>query len=219
MAKTKTIRILLADDHLVVRSGLRSLLERVPGFTVVAQAADGNEAIALVGKHRPDVALMDIAMPGMSGVEAARRIAAEFPGTRILILSVHAGEEYVLQSLQAGAAGYLMKDADLDELRRAVCAVAGGESYLSPALSAAIADYVRRTSAPTPPTVELSPRRTEVLRRIAAGRTTKQIALELKLSVKTIESHRAALMRQLDIHDVAGLVRYAIRAGLVGPEE
>jgi len=172
----------------------------------------------MVGTLYPHVVLMDIAMPGLNGLEATARIVKQHPETRVIILSMHAGEEYALQALRAGAIGYLLKDADLLELERAIAGVTRGEIYLSPAISKhVIADYRRRVTAETGPIDRLSRRQREVLQLIAEGLSTKEIAFRLKLSIKTIETHRAQIMERLDIHDVAGLVRFAVRVGLVDP--
>ncbi len=213
------IRVVLADDHALVRAGIRSLLSAMPGVEVVAEARDGHEVIQLVDTLQPRLVLMDIAMPGLNGLEATARIVKSHPRTAVIILSMHAAEEYALQALRAGAAGYLLKGADLAELELAVSAVARGETYLSPAMSKhLITDYRRRVADQTDPLERLTPRHREVLQLVAEGRTTKEIAAKLKLSVKTIETHRAQLMDRLDIHDVAGLVRFAIRVGLIAPE-
>lgn len=186
---------------------------------MVAEASDGREALALAATHRPHVLLMDIAMPGLNGLEAAARLARELPEVRVIILSMHASEEYVLQALRAGAAGYLLKGAGPAELELAVRAAARGETYLSPSMSRHVVDdYLRRTGAAAPSPGPLTPREREILQLIAEGHTTKGVAAKLGLSVKTVETHRMQLMERLDIHDVAGLVRYAIRVGLVTPE-
>jgi DNA-binding NarL/FixJ family response regulator len=214
------IRVLLADDHNLVRAGLRALLEAMPGVEVVGCVEDGRKAIELARERNPSVALLDIDMPGLNGLEAARRLRAESPQVRVVILSVHDNEEYVRQALRAGAAGYLLKDAAPAELTLALQAVARGETYLSPAISRrVIEDYLR--GGPEAPTAfeRLTPRQREVLQLIAEGRSTKDIARLLDLGVKTVETHRAALMQALDIHDVAGLVRYAVRHGLVNPDK
>jgi DNA-binding NarL/FixJ family response regulator len=212
------LRVLLADDHALVRAGLRKLLESLPGVEVVAEAGDGREAVALVVSKDPDLALLDIAMPGLNGLEAAARIVAEHPRTRVLLLSMHGSEEHVLQALRAGASGYLLKDAALTELELAIEAVRNGETYLSPAISRHVGEYVRRTGAEATERESLTLRQREILQLIAEGNSTKQIAALLGVSVKTVETHRAQLMEKLDIHEVAGLVRYAIRIGLVSPE-
>jgi len=213
------IRVLLAEDHTLVRAGIRALLEGLAGVQVVAEAGDGREALQLVAAHQPDLVLMDIAMAGLNGLEATGRIVKEFPHVRVIILSMHANEEYVLQALRAGAAGYLLKDAGTAELELAVRAAARGEIYLSPAVSRhVIADYMRRAGSELTLLDQLTPRQREILQLIAEGRTTREIANILQVSVKTVETHRAQLMERLDIHDVAGLVRFAIRVGLVNNE-
>ena len=212
----KPIRVLLADDHALVRAGFRALLQSLPDMEVVAEAGDGREALRLIDLHQPDVVLMDIGMPGLNGLEAAARIVEESPHIRVIILSMHATEEYVLRALRAGAVGYLLKDAGTAELELAVRAVVRGEMYLSPAVSKhVIAEYVQRVSSKPNSFEQLSPRHREILQLIAEGQTTKEIAQTLNLSVKTVETYRTQLMERLDIHDIAGLVRYAIRMGLI----
>ena len=211
-------RVVLADDHAIVRAGLKKLLESL-GVEVVGEAADGRTLLALLDTLHPDVALLDIAMPGLNGIEAAARIAREHPRTRVLILSMHQNEDYVRRALRAGAAGYLVKDAAPDELDLALKAVMRGETFLSPSVSKGVmSDYVQRLRAEEAPGATLTPRQREILQLVAEGKSSKEIARLLNLSVKTVESHRADLMQRLDIHDLAGLVRYAIREGLVPPE-
>lgn len=216
-----TLKILLADNHTLVRAGIRALLEQIPDVVVVGEAADGREAIKLVERYRPNLVFMDITMPVMNGLEATVRIVKEFPQTRVVMLSVHTDEEYVLQALRSGAAGYLLKDAGRAELEIAVAAVARNETYLSPAVSRhVVGDYVRRTGGGSENRLDsLTPRQREILQLIAEGKSTKEIASILDVSVKTVETHRAQLMERLDIHDVAGLVRYAIRTGIVTADE
>ena len=212
------LRVLLVDDHALVRAGMRSLLQDLPDVEVVAEAGDGAEALAAAERERPDVVLMDIAMKGMNGLEAAARLREGLPGVKVIILSMHTSEEYVLLALRAGAAAYLIKDSATSELELALKCVMRGETYLSPAISRQVVDgYVQRVGASAGPE-PLTPRQREVLKRIAEGRSTKEIAFELSLSVKTVETHRAQIMERLGIRDVAGLVRYAMRAGLVPPE-
>ena len=212
----KSIRVLLADDHALVRAGFRALLHSLGDVEIVAEAGDGDDALRLIEAHQPDVVLLDIAMPGLNGLEVAARVAQRFPSVRVMMLSMYANEEYVLQALRAGAAGYLLKDADSSELELAVRAVARGDTYLSPPVSkSVIEDYVRRVSSQPGSFDRLTPRQREVLQLIAKGHSTKEIAQMLNISVKTAETHRTQLMQQLDIHDIAGLVRYAIRVGLV----
>jgi DNA-binding NarL/FixJ family response regulator len=220
----RDIRVVLADDHALVRAGIRALLESLEGIQVLAEADDGREALQLVEAHRPDLILMDIAMSGLNGLEATKRITRDYPATRVVILSMHANEEYVLQSLRAGASGYLLKDAGTVELEIAIKAVANGETYLSPPVSKhVISDYVRRISGgeqEASSTLDrLTLRQREILQLIAEGQTTQEIARSLHIGVKTVETHRMQLMERLDIHDVAGLVRYAIRVGLVSADE
>jgi DNA-binding NarL/FixJ family response regulator len=215
----KPTRVLLADDHALVRAGIRALLEELPGVAVVAEASDGRDALRLIEEHQPDVALLDIAMPGLNGLEAAARIAEEFPYVRMIILSMHATEEYVLRALRSGAVGYLLKDAGPTELGLAIDAVARGERYLSPAVSKHVTEYVRRMDEELTSLERLTPRQREVLQLVAEGHTTREIAQILEISVKTVETHRANLMDSLDIHDIAGLVRYAVREGVVALEK
>jgi DNA-binding NarL/FixJ family response regulator len=211
------MRVLLADDHTLVRAGIRSLLEAMPGVEVVAESGDGREALDLIAKHRPDVALLDIGMPGLSGLEVAKRASDESPRTKIVILSMHADPTYVTQALRAGVAGYLLKGAAVSELPLAFQAVMRGETYLTPKVSRSVVEGFLRDTEPVP--VEgLTARQREILQMIAEGHSTKEIARVLNVSIKTIETHRSRLMDRLDIHDVPGLVRFAIRAGLVTPE-
>jgi len=215
----KPIRILLADDHNLVRSGLKSLLLGMPGVEVVAEAKNGREAVDLVATTNPDVVLMDIGMKELNGIEAATIIAREKPSVRIIILSMHDTQDFVSQALKAGAVGYVLKDAAPLELEFALQAVTRGETYLSPKVSRQVVQsYVR------PPVAEtgleaLSPRQREILKAVVSGRTTKQIAYDLGLSIKTIETHRAQIMDRLDIHDVVGLVRFAIRIGMISAND
>jgi DNA-binding NarL/FixJ family response regulator len=214
----KPIRVLLAEDHTLVRAGFQALLRDLPGIQVIAEAGDGREALHLVETQRPDVVLMDITMPGLNGLDATAQIASDFPEVGVIILSMHADEEYVLRALHVGAAGYLLKDADIVEFQCAITSVANGETYLSPRISGVVADYVRR-AGPEPTSLEmLTPRQREVLQLIAEGHTMAGIGQVLGISQKTVETHRMALMDRLDIRDVAGLVRYAIRVGLVAAD-
>ncbi len=209
------ISVLVADDHTLVRAGIRSLLEKLPGVVVVAEASDGREILRLVAEHQPEIILMDIAMPDLNGLEATRLLTETHPNIRVIILSIYSDEEHVYQALRAGAAGYLLKGAATEELELAIRSVAQGETYLAPHVSRPVIDeYIRRTNAARPGD-HLSSRQRQVLQLIAEGKTMKQIALKLGISVKTVESHRAQLMTRLNIHDVAGLVRYAIKTGLV----
>lgn len=214
------IRVMLADDHALFRAGIRSLLLGLEGVEIVGEARTGHEALRMVAERKPDVLLLDVALPELNGIEVAERIR-DRPGTRVIFLSMFANEEYVLRSLRAGAAGYLLKDSTVVELEAALRSVADGGSYLSPAVSGhVLAAYLSRVGqggVPSEPT--LTPRQREVLQLIAEGHGTKEIAARLSLSAKTVETHRAQLMERLGIHDVAGLVRYAIRAGIVSADD
>ncbi len=214
-------RVLLADDHTLVRAGLRSLLESIPGVEVVAETGDGREALELIGTERPDVALLDIGMPSLNGLEVAKRAAKESPRTRVVMLSMHADASYVRQALRAGASGYLLKGAAVSELPLALQAVMRGETYLTPKVSQEVVQgFLREGSAnDTDPLAGLTERQREILQLIAEGKTTKEIAFDLEVSAKTVETHRARMMERLGIHDVPGLVRFAIRAGLVSSDE
>ena len=213
------LRVLLADDHALVRAGIRALLETFPDVSVVAETGDGREAVELAAKG-VNIVLMDIGLPGLNGLEATARIVKEHPQVKVVILSMHANDEYIRQALQAGAAGYLLKDAAPVELDLALRAVAHGDTYLSPAISKrVIEDYLAQAPARADAAAQvLTARQREILQLIAEGRSTKQIAALLGVSVKTVETHRADLMERLGIHDLAGLVRYALREGLARPE-
>lgn len=202
------IRIVLADDQLLVRAGIRALLETLPGYAVAAECADGHSALAEVERHLPDVVLLDIAMPGPSGIEIARMLRQRDPTVRILILSSIDRQEVVEQALEAGVNGYLLKDFVLDELQQALSAVLADEAFLSPKIS----DFTRSTVSADE---LLTPRQTEILRLVANGRTTKEIGRTLGISPKTVEFHRARLMQRIGVHDVTGLTRYAVQHGLV----
>ena len=214
------VRVLLADDHTLVRAGIRSLLESVAGVEVVAECGDGRESLELIAKHRPDVALLDIGMPGLNGLEVAKRTAQESPKTRVIILSMHGDESHVTRALRAGVAGYLLKGAAVAELPLALQAVMRGETYLTPKISShVVGALLRETDEEAGPLEGLTERQREILQLIAEGKSTKEIAAILDVSVKTVETHRMRLMDRLEIHDVPGLVRFAIRAGLVSPNE
>lgn len=211
------LRVLLAEDHVLMRAGLRLLLEQRGDVTVVAEASDGAEALRLAHAERPQIAVLDIAMAELNGLEVAARIQAELPEIRVIILSMHATDSYVQQALRAGARGYLLKDAAPVELALAIDAVARGETYLSPAIaSQVVRRLVQHPEQGRPALAQLTPRQRSILTLIAEGHTTQAIAGQLQISVKTVEGHRAQIMDRLDIHDVAGLVRFAIREGLIG---
>ena len=213
------MKVLLADDHALLRKGIRAVLAALPGVDVVAETADGREALSLIERLQPDVAVLDVTMPGLNGLEVAVRTASVAPRTKVLILSMHAGEAYVAQALRAGVAGYLLKDAADDELPMAVKAIARGDVYLSPKISRQVVErYVKSASAEPDPLAGLTTRQREILQLVAEGKSSKEIAALLELSVKTVESHRGQIMERLGVHDVTGLVRFAIRVGLVSPE-
>jgi DNA-binding NarL/FixJ family response regulator len=213
-----SLRILLADDHALVRAGIRALLESIEGVEVVGEASDGHEALRLIGEQHPDLALVDISMPGLNGLEVTSRVVKGYPRTRVIVLSMHAHDEYVFRALRAGASGYLLKNADRRELELAVNAVAHGEAWISPAVSKRVIAAFAGGQRIEDPADVLTPRQREILQLIAEGHSTKEIAHRLGLSVKTVESHRAQLMERLGIHDLSGLVRYAIRLGIVRVE-
>lgn len=211
-----TTSVLLVDDHKIVRAGIRALLDRLPGIDVIGEAADGREALELIATLCPRIVLMDIAMPGLNGLEAIAQIGERFPYVRVIVLSMYANEEYVLRALRVGAAGYLLKDAGPAELQMAIGAVTTGEIYLCPNVSRLVTEYVRRVGNGEDSAFDqLSSRQREVLQLIAEGHTTQEIGRILGIHAKTVETHRQNLMDRLNIHDIAGLVRYAIRVGLV----
>jgi len=214
-----TVRILLADDHTVVRQGLRKVLEERPDWKVVAEAGDGREAVRQAEQLKPDVAVLDVAMPLLNGVEATRQIVKHVPGVRVLVLSMHADEAYVTQILQAGASGYLLKDSADVDLIQAVTAVSEGKSFFSPAIARLMLDdYVKQRSGETGAIdryTTLSDREREVFELIAEGKTNKDIAALLFISPSTVETHRARIMEKLDVHSAAEIVLYAVRRGVI----
>jgi len=214
----KPVRILLADDHTVVRKGLRLLLESVPEFQVIADAADGRDAVALAEQHRPDVVVMDVAMPILNGIEAARQITAKLPGAAVVFLSMHGDESYVLRALKAGARAYLLKDSAEYDLIQAVKAVSEGKAFFSPAISKMLVeDYMRQMQERG---VEdsfelLTTREREVLQLLAEGKNNKDVATLLNLSLYTVETHRSNIFQKLNLHSQAELILYAIRKGVI----
>lgn len=216
MSAMPKIRVLVADDHKLFRAGIRALLQTLDDIEVVAEAGDGRDALRLAAAHRPDVVLMDIVMPNLNGLDAAARIAHAYPHTRVIMLSMSADEDSVLKTLRAGAVGYLVKTADPAELELAIRAAMRGEKFLSSAVSEHVVSVcLNRLDKEQTSLERLTPRQREVLQLVAEGHTTKDIAKRLEISTKTAEAYRGELMRALDIHDIASLTRYAIRAGLV----
>jgi DNA-binding NarL/FixJ family response regulator len=216
----KPIRVLLADDHTLVRAGIRSLLEKLPGVAVAGEASDGREVLDLIKAQQPDVVLMDISMPGLNGLQASARITRDFPQVRVIILSRHPNDEYVLQALKSGASGYLLKRAATAELPAALKSVIGGEIYLSREIASQFLKKfpLQQIARSTSPLEQLTSRQREILQLLTEGQTTKAIALMLKVSAKTVEYHRAKLMGRLGIFDIPGLVRFATRTGLISAE-
>jgi DNA-binding NarL/FixJ family response regulator len=214
----KPIRVLIADDHALVRGGIRALVEKIEGMIVVGEAGKGSEAIDLVSELKPDLMLLDITMPDGGGFEVLDQVTKNFPEILVIVLTVHDAGEYAIRALNEGAAGFLPKSAASTELEQAIQTVIRGEPYISPETSRKTIIEYRKGKTKRDLLASLSPRQREVLRLIAEGRTTKQIAQVLDISVKTVETHRAQLMERLDIHDVAGLVRYAIQVGLIDVE-
>jgi len=216
----RPIRVILADDHPIVRNGIRAELERLPGLEVLAEASDGRQALALAKTHKPNLVFMDISMQGLNGLEATRRITQECPGVRVVILSMHQSEEYYWQALRAGASGYVLKKAATAELAAAVQRVLAGEIYLSQEISTRLLKKLppQQLAYRKTPLEQLSARQREILQLIAEGQTTKAIALIIKVSPKTVEYHRMQLMQRLNIFDIPGLVRFALQNNLISQE-
>jgi len=216
----KKIKILIADDHSVVREGLRAVLGGVADFDVVAESSDGEEAVRITGEKKPDVVILDISMPKVNGIEAARRIRKQHPGTKVLIFTIHENEEYVYQMVASGANGYILKDSGKNDIIAAIRAIHSGGRFFSPGVSKLIIDEFARRSRggrvrQTPGTSGLTHRESEILQYIASGLTNAEIAQKLFLSVRTVHTHRTNLMQKLDVHNAAGLVRYAMDNGIV----
>ena len=211
-------RILLVDDHALVRAGIRALIEGKPGIEVIAECGDGEEALRIIGESRPNLVLLDITIPSINGFEVLEHITKQYPQTRVIILTVHQGTEYAMRALRAGAAGYLPKSAATVELEDAISAVAQGGTYLSHEISQKTLFEYAQSGTPQDLLASLTTRQREILKLIAEGQSTKEIGSKLNISVKTVESHRARLAEKLGIHDVAGLVRFAIRMGLIQVE-
>ena len=215
-----SIRILLADDHEIVLNGLRALLEQQPSMEVIEEVKDGREAVQITFEQMPDLVVMDVAMPGMNGIEATRRITKKHPEVKVLCLSMHSDKRFVLAALEAGASGYLLKECALEELIRAIRIVEANRIYLSPAVAGVVVDAYKNVRA-APKTSALSlltAREREVLQLLAEGYSTKDIADRLFVSVKTVSTHREHVMDKLDIHSIAGLTKYAIREGLTSAD-
>jgi DNA-binding NarL/FixJ family response regulator len=214
---SKPIRLLVAAQHALVRAGMRALVEQIPGVEVVAEAADGHQSLQLIKEHHPDVLLLDVILPSVTAVENLKEIVERFPRVRVIVLTLHANEEYAVQAFRAGASAYIPKSAASAELEKAIKSVASGENYLGSEFSQrAVLKYLKDPRAILS---ELTARQREVLKLIAEGHATKEIAQRLSISVKTVETHRAQIMERLDIHDVVGLVRHALRIGLVRLDE
>lgn len=204
------------DDHALVRNGVAGLLRHDPAIEVVGEVGDGTQLLDLVAELRPDVVLMDIVLPGDNGLQVAERLLKEYPEVRVVILSAHANEVYVSSALRLGAVGYLLKDADISELTFALQAVMRDETYLTPSVSRQVVnDYVRRLESSAEPSLQLTARQKEILQLMAQGQTTKEIAHALFISEKTVHAHRSQMMHRAGVRDMAGLVRYAIRKGLI----
>ncbi len=219
---SETIRLLLADDHAVVRSGLRLLLEAQPDLAIIGEAENGEEAIRRTAELRPDVVLMDIEMPGMNGIEAARRIKVQSPGTSVLALTMYEDDQYFFEMLRAGASGYVPKRAAPDELASAIRAVSRGEVFIHPSLAGRLVqDYLQRRDVDVqePVAGDLTPREQEVLTLIAQGLSNGEIGEQLVISAKTVDRHRENIMRKLNLHNRVDLVKYALRKGLIDLEE
>jgi two-component system response regulator NreC len=212
------IRLLIGDDHTLVRQGLRKILEERSDWTVVAEVGDGRQAVMQSLELKPDVAILDVGMPLLNGIDAAQQIVRRLPETRVLILSMHSDEAYVTRALQAGAKGYMLKDSADQDLLRAVAAVAAGQSFFSPAVAKLMLDdYVRRVAGTkaTDRYASLSEREREIFQLVAEGRTNREVAEILSISPATVETHRAHILQKLDVHNTAELVLYAVRRGII----
>lgn len=218
------IKILIADDHALIRTGIAALLQSYPEFVVVGEATDGNEAVEMVGKVRPDVVLVDLAMPKMNGIEATRQIRERYPNTKVLVLTMHENDEYIYQIFKSGAGGYVLKDSSRDELCNAIRAVAKGEKFFSSRVSEImVQSFVKRSEALpvdlSSADIPLTKREREILSLVVEGLTNQEIADKLFISPRTVDTHRTNIMQKLNLHDVASLVRYAIKHGLVRPQQ
>jgi len=214
-----SLRVLIVDDHPLMRAGIRTLLEKTREGVEILEASDGLAAVDVATRECPDIVLMDISMPGLNGLEAARRLTAAIPGCKIIMLSMHQDEQRVVQAMRAGAVGYLMKDVAVAEVSQAIQTVMRGEIFISPSVPKTVAAMLSSPMAEPSPLALLTARQREILQLIAEGQSTKEIGYRLELSGKTVETHRRLLMERLDIHDVAGLARFAVRAGLVSADQ
>jgi DNA-binding NarL/FixJ family response regulator len=210
-----SLRLLIADDHTLMRAGIRSLLEATIEGVEISEATDGHDTLAVAARTRPDIVLMDISMPGLNGLETTRRLVREVPGSKVVMLSMHRDEEHVVQAIRAGAAGYLIKDVAVDEVALAIRTVRGGDVFISPGVPTVVRTLLANAASAPSPLALLTGRQREILQLIAEGQSTKEIGYRLNLSGKTVETHRRLLMQRLGIYDVAGLARFAVRAGLV----
>ena len=215
-----SIRVLVVDDHKIMREGLRSLLEKQPDIEVVAEAESAREALKLVQELTPDIVIIDVVMPSLNGIEATRRILAKVPTVKVIALSMYADKRFVMEMLRAGASGYLLKDCAFEELDEAIRTVTQDRTYITPRIvDIIVKDYFSQVEKPSSSAVSaLTSRQYEVLQLLAEGKTTREIAHQMSLSVKTIESHRQQIINKLNIHSIAGLTKYAIREGLISPD-
>jgi len=215
-----SIRVLVVDDHKIMREGLRSLLEKQPDIEVVAEAESAREALRLVQELTPDIVIIDVVMPSLNGIEATRRILAKVQGVKVIALSMYADKRFVMEMLRAGASGYLLKDCAFEELDEAIRTVTQDRTYITPRIvDIIVKDYFSQVEKPSSSAVSaLTSRQYEVLQLLAEGKTTREIAHQMSLSVKTIESHRQQIINKLNIHSIAGLTKYAIREGLISPD-
>jgi len=215
-----SIRVLVVDDHKIMREGLRSLLEKQPDIEVVAEAESAREALRLVQELTPDIVIIDVVMPSLNGIEATRRILSKVPAVKVIALSMYADKRFVMEMLRAGASGYLLKDCAFEELDEAIRTVTQDRTYITPRIvDIIVKDYFSQVEKPSSSAVSaLTSRQYEVLQLLAEGKTTREIAHQMSLSVKTIESHRQQIINKLNIHSIAGLTKYAIREGLISPD-
>lgn len=212
---TRNLKIVLVDDHLLVRSGMKSLIENLGDYQVVGEAQDGHEAMRLIDALKPDLVMMDISMPNLNGLDATARAVKQNPHIKVIVLSMHANKRYVVEAMRAGASGYLLKHCPAEELERAMRVIAQGGKYLTPELSEAVIDHLRGVGKDLmDEEVQLTTRQREVLQLVVEGRSSREIAQLLSLSVRTVDAHRAEIMARLDIHDLSGLIRYAMSIGL-----